>query len=347
MYENMEVEDIKSNIVGKITTDIDVREGSFTNDMISAVAYEIWKTYQALDGIIPIAYINEASGEYIDKRCAEYGITRKPGTKAVATLHFTGGNGIVIPEGKVFLTVEGREFITDKMVTILYGTASVTATASDIGEEYNVEAGAITGQYANLSGLSTVTNEVATGGSNAETDAALVARFYNHLQKPATSGNIAHYRQWALEVNGIGNAKVMPLWDGPGTVKVLVVGNGNEPVDSTIVTKCAERIEEYRPIGAEVTVISAEGLDVNISASISIDSSTTKEIVLDNFKEALEDYLRSIAFTNYTVVYNRIAYILLDIKGVVDYSELTVNGEIENVAIGSDQVPILGTVVIS
>lgn len=346
MYEALTVEDIKDNILSNISIDIDTREGSFINDMISAAAFEIWKTYQSLDAIIPIAFVDETSGEYIDKRCGEYGIKRKTGTKSTTILTLTGTDGTMIPQGKVFLTLSGLEFTTDENVLITDGTAEVEATAAEIGETYNVAAGAITRQFANLSGITSVNNTAATGGTNQETDEALVKRLYEYLQMPATSGNIAHYRQWALEVDGIGNTKVTSLWDGPGTVKVLIVGNDNGPVDSTIVTNCQDHIEELRPIGADVAVQSAEGFEINVEATITIDSSTTGEIVNNLFVAALDGYLRSIAFISYTVLYNRIAYMLLDIEGVVDYVSLTVNGDTKNILIGQEQVPIIGTVVI-
>lgn len=348
MYEDLTVEDIKEDIISRLSTDIDTREGSFVNDMISAVAYEIWKVYQSLDAVIPIAFVDETSGEYIDKRCAEYGITRKAGTKATVTLTLTGTDGTVIEKGKVFLTSDGLQFETNETVKITDGTATVTATAVEVGEEYNVEAGTITKQLVSLNGLTSVTNEeAATGGTDPETDTALVKRLYDFLQNPATSGNVAHYRQWALEVDGVGAAKVIPLWNGPGTVKVLIVGNNNEPVDQSIVEKCRVHIEENRPIGATVTVVSAEGLPINVSASVIIDSTTTLENVRDSFEEALRVYLRSIAFSKYTLVYNRVAYMLLDIPGVIDYTSLTINGGTTNITIGDDQVPVLGTVVIS
>lgn len=348
MYENLTVEQIKNDILNRIPSDLDKSEGSFINDMVSAVAYEIWKVYQSMDALIPIAFVDETSGEYIDKRAAEYGIKRKPGTKAEVVLSFTGTDGTVIPKGKIFVTSEGLQFETSEDVTIENGVASVTATAVEIGSEYNVEAETITGQLISLSGLTSVTNpEPATGGADPETDAALVKRLYDYLQNPATSGNAAHYRQWALEVDGVGAAKVIPLWNGPGTVKVLIVGNNNEPVDQSIVEKCRVHIEENRPIGATVTVVSAEGLPINVSASVIIDSTTTLENVRDSFEEALRVYLRSIAFSKYTLVYNRVAYMLLDIPGVIDYTSLTINGGTTNITIGDDQVPVLGTVVIS
>lgn len=347
MYENLTVEEIKSDILGRITTDIDTREGSYTNDMISGIAYEIWKCYQSLDALLPIVYVDETSGEYIDKRCADYGIIRKAGTKAKTVLTLSGTDGTSIPKDKVFLTAEGLEFTTDAEAIITNGFATVTATAFEIGDEYNVAGGTITRQYANLNGLLSITNSPAVGGADPETDSALVKRLYNFLQKPATSGNVAHYKQWALEMDGIGNAKISPLWDGPGTVKVLIVGNNNEPVDNTIVESCVVHIEEKRPIGAAVTVVSAEGLTINVDAVITKESSITIEAIQERFEKALNDYLKGISFEKYTVVYNRVAYILLDIDGVIDYTLLTLNGDVENITVGADQVPVLGTVVVS
>lgn len=65
-----------------------------------------------------------------------------------------------------------------------------------------------------------------------ETDDELRARYYIKIQTPATSGNAYHYRLWSKEVSGVGDAKVYPLWNGNGTVKVLIIDSnktGAEP----------------------------------------------------------------------------------------------------------------------
>lgn len=347
MYEGMTVESIKSDILGRLSSDINASEGSFINDMVSAVAYEIWKSYQALDAIIPIAFVDETSGEYIDKRAGEYGITRKAGTKATATMYFSGTDGTIIPAGKVFLTADGLEYAVVSTVTISGGTATATVEAVDVGEAYNVASGTITLQIISLSGLTAVTNEAAIGGTEPESDSALLGRLQSYLQNPPSSGNVAHYKQWAGEVDGVGGVKIIPLWDGPGTVKVLIVSDSKSPVEPSIVDNCAAHIEANRPIGADVTVLSAEAFDVNIAAEITIESTTTLEIVKEAFENTLAEYLQSIAFDKYTIVYNRIAYMLLDIPGVVDYIELTLNEGIANLVIGENQVPMPGTVVIA
>lgn len=345
MYESITVESIKTDILKRLKTNIDAREGSFANDMISAVAYEVWETYQSLNAIIPIAYIDETSGAYIDKRCEEYGITRKPGSKATAVLTITGTNNTVIPKGTIFMTAEGFQFVTDSEATISEGTAAVGVTAAVIGANYNVAAGTITLQKANLSGITSVTNSAAVGGTDIETDASLVSRFYDHLRSTATSGNIAHYRQWAMAVNGVGNAKVIPLFNGPGTVKVLIVGNDNRTPTDDVLAACEDYINERRPIGATVTVEKAPMLSISINAVVTTDGSTTKEQINDRFKAEMAEYFKSKSFSSYTLSYNRLVYMLLDTAGVKDFTTLTINGGTGNISIGETQVPVIEVVI--
>lgn len=272
MFEEITPESIKAEILSGITA-VDTREGSYINNLISPAALQIWKVYQSMNALLPIAYIDKTSGEYIDKRCAEIGITRKPGTKARAELTLTGTDGTVIPAGTVFLTLDGLEYITTAEVTITEGTATVTVIAAEVGEAYNVPAESIVNQYNSISGLTAVINtSAATGGTDPESDESLVTRYYNYLQKPATSGNVYHYEQWALEVNGVGAVKVTPLVNGPGTVGVMIVGPKKQPVSEEVVAACAAHIEEERPIGPLVTVESAEGLSVNVSVTVTTDS---------------------------------------------------------------------------
>lgn len=347
MFEDITPESIKGEILSEITA-VDTREGSYINNVVSPTATQLWKAYDSMNAVIPIAFIDETSGEYIDKRCAEHGITRKPGTKAHAVLTLTGTDGTMIPAGTVFLTLDGMEYETTVAVTIASGTAAVTANADEVGEAYNVPPNSITNQYKSISGLSAVTNAAAaTGGTDPESDESLVTRYYNYLQKPATSGNVHHYEQWALEVNGVGAVKVTPLANGPGTVGVMIVGADKQPVSGEVVTACAAHIEEVRPIGPEITVESAAALPINVTATVSIDTGTTLETVQAELTDKLETYLKSIAFVKYQVLYNQVAYILLGIESVTDYTELTVNGATANITVAANQVPVIGTVVVS
>lgn len=347
MFENITPESIKADILAAIDTTLDTREGSFLNEMISPVAMEIWKCYQSLNALIPIAFVDETSGPYIDRRSEEYGIKRKAGTKATAEITFTGTSGTVIPAGTAFLTAGGLQFRLKEHVTLEGGAGAGILEAAYVGEAYNVGAGEITNIVRAIAGLTSFTNAAANGGTDPETDESLLARLNARRQTPATSGNAYHYRQWALEVNGVGDAKVMPLWDGPGTVKVLLVGPDKQPVDESVVSACVELIADEAPIGAAVTVESAEGLAINVTAAVTIDSTTTKAKVQEELVSKLDTYLKSIAFGSYTLLYNRVAFFLLDIDGVIDFSSLTINGGTGNITIAESQVPVLGTVTVT
>ena len=344
MFEDITPESIKSGILSRVGSTMEQREGGFLSDMVSPVALELWKCYQAMNALIPIAYVDESSGGYIDLRCAEYGIVRKAGTRARAALTLTGRAGTVIPEGTAFLTGDGLAFGLMEPVTLTGGADPGSVEADAVGRAYNIRAGELTQMVNTISGLESWSNADAEGGTDEETDAALCARLYEHLQKPATSGNTYHYERWAKEVNGVGDAKVTPLWNGPGTVKVLIVGPDKEPVSSEIVTACAAYIDAQRPIGATVTVSSAAGLSIEVSASVTLDGTTTAPAVESAFAERVGEYIRELAFRGYTLLYNRVAFFLLDIDGVVDYTSLSVNGGTGNVSIGAEQVPVLGEV---
>lgn len=356
MFEDITAESIAADILGAMPDIIDKREGSYTSEMIAPISTELWKAYTAMNALLPIAFVDETSGEYIDKRCSEIDMYRKAGTKAAVTLTLTGTDGTKVPAGTCFLTSDGLEFSTDADAVISSGQASVSATAQEVGETYNVEAGTITVQYNSLAGLSAVTNsKAAQGGTDAESDASLVARYYAALQKKATSGNVNDYEQWALEVDGVGGVKVIPLMNGAGTVGILIAGPAKQPVDAAVVSACTAHIEDNRPIGASVTVQSAEGLSISVTVTATLDASTTADTVKSSLSEKLQNYMESIVddyfknneFKTYTLLYNRVAYFLLGIDGVEDYTDLKVNGGTENITIAANQVPVLGTVTVT
>lgn len=337
-------EQIKQDILDRLKTDIEKREGSFAQDIIGPTAMELWNAKEARRAWEGMFYVDENSGPYIDKAAKLFGITaRKPGAKARAVLHFTGADGTQIPAGKVFLA-DDLEFILLETVTLADGTGQGIAEAAQEGKQYNVAAGQITGQYENIPGLTAVQSDAATGGIDPETDAALVDRLYEHIQNPATSGNKNHYIQWAKEVPGVGDAEVVPQMEGPGTVGIILVDQDRQPVEPEVVEACAAHIDVVKPIGPRIIVQSAQDLVVDLSATVQLAEGTSAQQVQGRFSEAMREYLQNIALVQPEIIYNRVAYMLLDIEGVVDYTALTINGGTQNVEIPQYHVPVLGTV---
>lgn len=339
-------EQIKQDILDRMPDSLDTREGSFLSDMIGPLAMEIWKDKESRRAMEDMFYVSENSGPYLDKAAVMFGLARKPGAKAQALLTCIGQNGVVIPAGKVFLA-GNLEFIVLEQTIIAEGQAQVLVEAAQAGRQYNVEAGAIGQQYENLAGLTAVISQAAAGGIDGETDQALYQRYREALQNPATSGNKAHYRQWALEVDGVGHVAVLPQMEGPGTVGVILADAEGKPVSRQTVQLCAQHIEQVRPVGAQVIVQSAQGLEIDISAALYLESSAILEQVQQAFLEALSRYFGQSAFSKRQLVYHRIAFMLLDIPGVIDYRQLTVCGGQQDILIGETQTAVVGEVELS
>lgn len=325
-------------------------EGTLLQIILAPGAYVFWEGLQALRAQVPISFVDETSGSFIDKDAAGYGITRKPGTAASVLLTFTGSAGTTVPAGTLCVTQDGLGFATDEALTLDEdGSGTVTATADAVGTAYNVPAGAIISMQQAVSGVTALTNEdAAAGGTDPETDAALFARLDAYKKTPPTSGNEQHYHQWALEVNGVGAASVIRCWDGPGTVKVIIADMALRPVEEELRAEVAAYIETQRPVTAEVTVESAAGVPITVSVTVTTDGTVSKLNTEKELTERLVEYLGSIAFTEGAeVVYNRVLAIVMGLPGVTDCADLLVGGGTDNVSLDANEIPMLGTVTVN
>jgi uncharacterized phage protein gp47/JayE len=103
-------------------------------------------------------------------------------------------------------------------------------------------------------------------------------------------------------------------------------------------------IEEVRPIGAEVTVASATEKQIDITANVSLASGYTIAQVQQLYEEAVTNFLKEIVLVETYVSYAQLGKLLLETPGVGDYSNLLVNGAVNNVLLSEEEVPVLGTV---
>lgn len=348
MYENNTEQAIKQRMLDLINNEIDKTEGSFTYDAISPASVEFAQAYIQLENILKLVFAKTSSGEYLDKRAQEFGLARNPGTKATGVVRFTGTNGVLIPKGTQVQTQAGLVYQTLIQGVILSSTVEVSIEAMAAGSQYNVPSGAINQIPISISGVLSAVNPSATsGGTNVETDESLLARLLLKVQTPATSGNANEYKLWALNTNGVGDAKVFPLWAGNGTVKVVVIDSNKQPASAQILDNVLNYINAIRPIGADVTVVSALGLPINISVTVILKSGYTLEQVTTSISSKVTDFLKSIAFQKDYVSYAQIGSLILESDGVLDYNNLVLNGGTSNVSIAGEEVAVLGNLTIN
>jgi uncharacterized phage protein gp47/JayE len=267
----------------------------------------------------------------------------------VITVQGTG----TVTKGDLFETANGVQFQA-KSTEQISGTGKVPVEALIAGNSGVVGAGTITQIPVTITGISACTNEEATsGGYDAETDAALKTRYYNLLRTPATSGNKYAYKNWALEVQGVGDAQVYPLGHGDSTVDVVIIDSDKKPADSDLVAEVQEYIdpdsagkgEGAAPIGARCYVSSAAGLEINLSVKLT--TSSVKAEIEAAVKKTIVEYLAEIAFQKAYVSYAQIGNAIIGVEGVTDYENLEINGGTANITVPDRSVAIIGQVVFS
>ena len=343
MYEARAQPEILEELKEKSTVEQSKIEGTFEYDVLSSNSHEFSKTEIELEQMYKAAFADKSWGEYLTMRAAESGIVRKNAVHAIGVLTVKGTG--TIPAGSRFSTPEGLMFETVKTAYV-FTQADVPAQAVVAGETGNVAAGTITEIPVSIPGINEVTNpEPFYDGYDEEEDEELLERYLIHVRTPGTSGNVYHYLEWALSVEGVGGAKVIPTWNGPTTVKVIIVDSNYMAASDTLVQRCYDYIETVRPIGAVVTVTSAIPKEINIAVG-----SITGELNRQAFTNAVNAYLTELEKRNIretsslSVSIAQIGSLLLTAGGAEDYTGLTLNGGTVNVPLFTEDIAVIGQV---
>ena len=344
MYSQQTYEVIKERTLDNISLNIDKREGSILNTLASANAMSLAKAYLDMSDIMSIGFIEDGFDNFLDKRVGEFGVYRKLGTKAIGQIKAEGKEGTIIPNGTYFLCNDLR-FIMLNDVVIGEEDNICYVEAEEVGYKYNLSSGNAFALIDKIEGVESLINEEAfKNGVDIESDEDLRKRFVKIVNNPSTSGNKAHYEEWALEVDGVGRAVIYPLHAGNGTVKVMVIGNDNKPVSEDILENARLHIEENMPIGCQLTVITPTNLNIVINSSIELKEGYELEEIKVEFEAKLNDYLKTV--TN-ELTYAKIYGLLANILGVEDISSLTVNNNNINISIAEDKIINISSVELS
>lgn len=353
IFEEQTFEVIIDRLLSRVPDDVDKREGSVIYDAMAPAAEELALVYEQLAVAVSLPFGSTATGEYLDLRGADYNATRRPASSAVHKAEFRGAGGVLfdVPIGSKF---SANDIILTATARMSAGTFELTA---------DVAGSAGNAAYGMLLPLDYI-NGLETGalimqlvpGADIETDAAFRDRYLEDIQTPSTSGNKADYKRWALEVPGVGDARVVPLWNGPGTVRVYLLDVNKQPASTALAADAQAYIdpgqnghgEGQAPVGATVTVTPADSVVVAIAATVVLTGTRTIAQVKADYTAAVAAYLRGLAFAeDSTVRYVRLGSMLLDTDGVQDYDNLIVNGGTGNVAVGEGAVATMGEVTLA
>lgn len=361
ILNDMDEDTIHARMLGVIPSNIDKTEGGFAWDFTRPTALEKADAMVILNEIIQLFFPEWSGGEFLDKLGATLGLIRKSATAAEATVKITGVANTLIPAGFLFSTAataisENVEFATlEDVVLDEDGYGEVTVRCTQAGVIGNVSAESIVLMSSPLTGIESITNEsAATGGTAEEEDDDFRQRIMDRERDSDSSfvGCDADYKRWALEVDGVGTAIIVPEWDGPGTVKIIVMDANGEPANHTILTNVFNHIispdnrqERLAPIGATLTVATASVMSLTIAADIVKESDAALEDITAAFKTKLAAVMEE-AMADGVLRWTKVGAALSATAGVVDYDHetLLINGSSDNIPVSLDEYPVAQTI---
>lgn len=358
--EGQDSDTIHRRMMDMLPSDIDDTPGGFPWDFTKPTANEKAELLQfGLMEALKLMHPMWAYGEWLDLHAKEVGLTRKPANAASGYVTVTGTPGTTIPEGFVFaVPATGGTAATEYRVTSSTdidpeGTASVPIEAVIPGSAGNVAAGTIAIMATPMTGITEITNpEPMTGGTQEESDYDLWLRIDESNISAGESfvGNDSDYKRWAEEVSGVGRAQVIPEWDGPGTVKIILLDSNGEAANAAIIAEVydhivspGDRLRRKAPIGATVTVDAPVALVIDYAVTLTLDTGYDIDGVVEAWKAELLNYYAEAKKEN-VIRYTHVAAVLTGIAGVLDHSGLTIDGDTANIPIDDDAYPVTGTI---
>lgn len=355
---------IHQRMLEKAPAGINIIEGDFFWDNTRPAAEEKAELVQIkLQNVLRLAFPQTSYGIYLEYIGESKGIFKNPATKSTGEIKVTGEVGTIIDKGKIISTAateetESIEFEFTESVTIgETGIAYVDAECTAAGMIGNVQSGDITVLNTPIDGVESISNETAfTGGTEIEDEEHFRTRVIESELEENLSGADSDYVIWAKEVDGVGSAWAIPEWNGPGTVKLLILDKNGQIANESLINEVQNYIApivpegENRggkaPVGAIVTVTTPSVLYINISANFIFEDGFVPSNVLNALKEKVSSYLSGLNVGDiviYKIIDSIAGSMILNNEGIKDYSNLTINNGTANIAT-VEQIAMVGEV---
>lgn len=352
-FEDRTYDNILAEMLAMAPDGVDTRQGSIYYDAVAACALKLANFYIDASCILDLVFVWSATGEYLDRRGAECGLERNAATKARYFYIYEGTRpsaGTRFFNNGFFFTLE------EDRDGVLY------LVAEEAGERPNV---ILLGEPATpvnaILGLTiSEFGRLDEPGADQEDDESYRTRIQEKIAGPAQNGNKQHYKTWCEEVDGVGRARILPLWAGENTVKAILLDTDGLPAADTIVARVQEYIdpgstgtgEGVANIGAHFTAEAATAVPITISCAVTLTAGFSLDEARAQATETFREYLKGLALstpesTPIVVRISSVGAMLYGLEAVVDYADLTLNGKTSNIEIDKMSVAVLEEVIVN
>lgn len=368
---------ILTSALGRVSSTLDKRQGSVIYDALAPACAELAQAYIEMKSVLLETYAMTATGEYLDNRVAEAGLTRYPATYATKLAVFKDGS-----DAAFIVSLNSRFSIASDTTNLSYVATAYSLNGQNVipgsyvmtCEQAGTQGNAYTGSLipiTYINGLATaVMSTLLTAARDAETDDELRARYIYAINEKAFGGNITDYDREIKEITGVGEVQVYPIWNGGGTVKCSIIDSAYVRLGSQAITDIQTIIDPTgnqgiglgtAPIGHTVTIVTPTNKTLNITADVTLGAGVIVGQVQTPVEAAVETYILGLRH-NWGIgsvlnVYALKAYIsqvsaaILGVTGVVNVANVKINASGSDLTLTQNsttqELPVKGTVTLN
>ncbi|MDF7636918.1 baseplate J/gp47 family protein [Leuconostocaceae bacterium ESL0958] len=365
--ENMDFDYFMQEHLQRVPDSIDKREGSVIYDALAPVSYNLAEMVHQFHNILLNTYTQTAIGEFLDYRAAERGIQRKLATNSIVTASFTDtdGNDFDIDIGTRFASIGVNPVYYRASEKVSKGKFRLTAEQS--GSVANRYVGQVL-PVSNINGFGYgKIVEVEIPARDNESDDDLRGRILESNEFTQYGGNVADYIAMIKSLKTVGAVQVYPTWNGGGTVRLVIVNNEFNIPSLKLVEEVQRQIDPpdvsgngygIAPIGHQVTVAAPSARTLNLSIKLDLEDGVDRTDVNQPVIDAVNEFIDEIKKSRWGLLKNEREYqltiygsqiisSLLRIHGILNVSDLKINGE-KDIYLQFDnkvqELPVVGSV---
>jgi uncharacterized phage protein gp47/JayE len=333
----------------------------------ATAAVTLWLQAIALQ-ILTLTRAATSVGSDLDSWVADYGLTRQAAAAATGQVtfsRFTATQQAQVPAGAAVQTADGTQQFAVTVDTtngawnaglnayvLAANTASVSVPvqAATAGSGGNVQSGTVTVITTPVPGIDTVTNASAfTNGIDAETDAALRARFVLYLASLSKATKTAVGYAVTSVQQGLDYTLTEDYaYDGayqPGYFYVVVDDGTGHPSDTLISTVYAA-IDAVRGLTITFGVFAPVVLTADVTMVLTTASGYTHATVVGEVAAALQNFINGL-LVGQSLPYTQLASVAYDVPGVTNATGILLNSGTSDLAANDQHKVLAGTMTIS
>lgn len=345
-------EDIMARMMAEQPSGVDTSEGSFLWNACAKLAYELETAYETIAEQENNLLVDTQDLDHLIRSGAEAGVIYKEATSAIF-------KAVINCEVDVGTRFSHIEYEYNYVVTEIISDTEYKLEAEEGGAALNNLLGEIEPIEYIPEFESGELTELLTPGTDDEDEEAYRQRRLEYFGINPFGGNRAYYIQEVKNIENVGGVKLERRASEEDNIIIHITNESYEAASQEIINIVQEVVDPddgegtgIAPIGHKVLIQSVEEVTINIATELTLNSGYIIADLQSYINEAVSDYLLDLStdWENQEYIVVRIAQIeskILEITGIIDIANTTINNIADNLSLTEYQIPKEGDILCS